>query len=223
VSIALLLVGFGILQGMRHAFEPDHLAAVSTFGARGQSTRGVLRFAAAWSAGHGAVLLLVSGALLMLGKAMPARWTTLLESIVALTLIALGVRAIWHAHILGRVGANHQHVHGDEVHRHQVAHSHLHVGSETFATLPFVVGIVHGLAGSGSLAALAAPRAGSLWGGLAFVVAYVVGTALGMIALAAVLAGPLGQIASGRVRSFVLALSGALSVLVGVYWGALLV
>jgi ABC-type nickel/cobalt efflux system permease component RcnA len=219
VTIALLLIGFGILQGVRHALEPDHLAAVSTFGANGRSRHGVLRFAAAWSAGHGAILLLVSGALLGLGKAMPGAWTNVLEGIVALTLIALGLRALWHARILGRSGSAHNHAHGDEAHQHAAARSHLHVGNETFATLPFVVGIIHGLAGSGSLAALATPRAGSLWGGLAFVV----GTALGMIALAALLAGPLGQIASPRVRSSVLALSGTLSVVVGVYWGSLLV
>lgn len=222
MSFALLLIGLGLLQGIRHALEPDHVAAVSTLGAQTRSGKALVKFAAAWSAGHGTVLLFVSGALVLLGRAMPAAWSTALEGGVACMLIALGLRALWIARGLGLAGERQPHDHGPEAHVHPTKVPHVHVGPETFATLPFVVGLVHGLAGSGALAAIAAPRAHSAWGAVGFVFAYAVGAMLGMVALAALLAGPLGTISSARVRAGVVALSGMLSVGVGLYWGSLL-
>jgi hypothetical protein len=220
VSFALLLLSLGVLQGMRHALEPDHLAAVSTLASHSRSRSAFVKFAAAWGAGHGAMLLLLAGALVLLGRNLSVAWSNALEAGVALMLITLGIRALLQARALGSAGVSMGHHHGEEAHTHAVAaQHHVHVGHETLATLPFVIGIVHGLAGSSTLAALAATRMPSPWRAVAFIGAYGVGAAIGMIALAALLSGPLGKLTSARLRMMLLAVSGAASIVVGLYWG----
>ena len=58
----------GLAAGVRHALEPDHLAAVSTFmSTKAHRTRVPVAYAAAWGAGHALVLVLV-GAVLFLSS-----------------------------------------------------------------------------------------------------------------------------------------------------------
>src|SRR3989442_3799863 len=47
----------GVLLGMRHACEPDHLAAISTLVAEERSARKGLLLGLFWGAGHTAALL----------------------------------------------------------------------------------------------------------------------------------------------------------------------
>src|SRR6187551_1509908 len=91
--------GLGSLLGMRHALEPDHLAAVSTLvtGQRGGYKAAWL--GACWGFGHTCSLLAIGAVLVVLRAEMPARATDVFELGVALMLIALGIRAI---HIAAR-------------------------------------------------------------------------------------------------------------------------
>jgi hypothetical protein len=210
VAFLFMLTLIGLVQGVRHALEPDHLAAVSTLAvqtsAQGQrrSVR-VMKFAAAWGAGHGTMLLVASGSMLVLGRAMPERWSFALEGLVACMLIVLGLRALWHANASARLHAKTS----DDQH-------------SKLPALPFAIGTLHGLAGSGALAALAASRVPSPWDALLFVMAYGAGAALGMVTLAALFAGPIGKVTSAKARTLMVTLSGAASLLVGLYWGAAL-
>ena len=63
--------GLGLVQGMRHALEPDHVAAVSTLVAEQRSATSSVRFAFAWGAGHALTLLVAGGALFALRAKMP--------------------------------------------------------------------------------------------------------------------------------------------------------
>jgi hypothetical protein len=212
VAFLIMLTLIGLVQGVRHALEPDHLAAVSTLAAQTGAQKGrgvrVLKFAAAWGAGHGTMLLVVSGSLLALGRAMPERWSVALEALVACMLIALGLRALWSANTNANANAS--------------AGPHVEIEARHVTALPFAIGTLHGLAGSGALAALAASRVPSPWDALLFVIAYGAGAALGMIALAALFAGPIGNVTSAKARTLMVAVSGFASLFVGLYWGAAL-
>lgn len=59
VTLSACLLGFA--NGLRHALEPDHLAAVSTLVAGERSSKASVRYAAAWGAGHAAMLLVAPG------------------------------------------------------------------------------------------------------------------------------------------------------------------
>jgi high-affinity nickel-transport protein len=207
--MTLTACALGLAAGVRHAFEPDHLAAVSTLVTGARPGRATLRFAAAWGAGHGAVLLAVGGLLFALRAEMPARVADGLELLVAFMLVVLGVRGI------RRARAEPRHA----VHEH--AHEHA-APATSLTALPFLVGTLHGLAGSGGLTAVVAAEQPSLAGGLLTMGLYGLGAAVGMVALAGVATLPLRrQKASGaRILATGGVVASGVSVAVGLAWGA---
>jgi hypothetical protein len=211
----------GFASGMRHALEPDHLAAVSTLVAGQGSPRASMRYAAAWGAGHAAMLVAVGGALLLLRTEMTERASDGLELVVSMVLVALGLRGLAHAARAGRSGAAFAHRHGEVEHAHPGPRDHVHVRGFTLERLPFVVGLVHGVAGSGALAALVASRIPSTFFALSFIVLYALGAAAGMSVLAGVLGWPLARLArSRRALVWVVGASACASLVVGVLWAA---
>src|SRR5262245_63113774 len=85
---------FGSLLGMRHALEPDHLAAVTTLVTGERSSYKAALLGACWGLGHTCALVVVGTVLVFLRAEMPAGIADLFEFFVALMLIVLGVRAI---------------------------------------------------------------------------------------------------------------------------------
>jgi hypothetical protein len=215
----LVLTGglLGLASGVRHAMEPDHLAAVSTLVAEQRSVRASVSFAAMWGLGHGSMLLAVGGLLVLLGCEMPPAFAMFAELGVAAMLVFLGVRALRRARG-GSVAASHQ---AHQAHHLQQPHAHARDGA---LRRPLVVGIVHGLAGSGALTALVLAAGHSPAAALVFMTLYGAGAMLGMSALAGVLRLPLARIAgTTRGTSALLAISGVASVVIGVAWaGAVL-
>jgi high-affinity nickel-transport protein len=219
VSFTACLLGFA--NGMRHALEPDHLAAVSSLVAGERSAKASVRYAAAWGAGHAAMLVLAGGALALLRAELPDIASDVLELIVAVVLIALGVRGLAQAARVGMKarGAAFTHVHGDHAHVHAGVRDHLHLSKWTLARLPFVVGLVHGLAGSGALAALVAAHVGSRAFAVGFIAIYAIGAAVGMATLAGVLGWPLARLARApRFVPALLGVSAVASLVVGIAW-----
>ena len=211
----------GFANGMRHALEPDHLAAVSTLVAGERSAKASVRYAAAWGAGHAAMLVLAGGALALLRAKMTDGISDALELIVAVILVALGVRGLGLAVRSGRGGESFDHAHGELSHAHAGARDHVHVSKWTVARLPFVIGLVHGLAGSGALAALVASHVASPAFAVGFISVYAVGAAAGMATLAGVLGWPLARLArSKRAVPILVGLSAAASLVVGIAWAA---
>jgi hypothetical protein len=221
VIAALTIWILGFTSGLRHALEPDHLAAVSTLVAGEKSARASARYAAAWGAGHGAMLIACGGVLAFVGATLPPVVADAIELLVAVVLVGLGVRGLVIAARAGRAGDPHPHAHGDASHVHAGARDHVHVSGWTLARVPFVVGLIHGLAGSGALAALVASRLASPGFAIVFIVLYAIGAAFGMSALAGVLGVPLSRIVRSR-RGFgiVVGASALTSLVVGIAWAA---
>src|SRR5947209_11748039 len=139
----------GLLLGMRHALEPDHLAALATLLADDRGARRGALLGAFWGLGHTLALFAVGALLAVLGAALPARVADAFELCVAAMLIALGARALRRALRDGGQGALHQHLHGHRAHAHAAPADHVHVGGLTLSLRPLLVGLVHGLAGRG--------------------------------------------------------------------------
>ena len=99
--------GLGSLLGMRHALEPDHLAAVSTLVTHDRGGYKAAWLGACWGLGHTCSLLMIGVVLVALRAEMPARATDLFELAVALLLVALGARAIHIAAKQGEIGRAH--------------------------------------------------------------------------------------------------------------------
>jgi hypothetical protein len=197
--------GLGSLLGMRHALEPDHLAAVSTLVTGERNSYKAAFLGICWGLGHTFALIVVGTVLVVLRAEMPARVADGFELCVALMLIGLGLRAIYLAARQGPAGPSHAHRHGDTVHVHHGASAHIHIGAWTLARRPLLVGAVHGLAGSGALTALVLTTLPSTAARLTYMIVFGLGSTLGMAALSGLLGWPLAH--AGRHRGLARALS----------------
>ncbi len=197
--------GLGLLLGLRHAFEPDHLAAVSTLATRQGRLGDACRLGLAWALGHTASLAAVALLIIAGGLHLPARLAPAADLLVALLLIALGgtviwryARGRWHLHLHthdggpGGAGGPHLHLHS---HAHGAAHEHAHPRGDARRSLGF--GLLHGLAGSAAILVLLIAAAPSRAAQLAYFLAFAVGTMIGMLGVSLSLAA-IVRLASGR-------------------------
>jgi hypothetical protein len=192
-----LALGLGLLLGIQHATDADHLAAVATLATRDRSLPRALRLGSAWGLGHTLTLLAVAGAVAGLGWVITDETARRFEQLVGLVLIVLGARLAW------RLRAQRIHFHG-HVHPGRVPHfhGHSHAGSPARPAhaqdlhrhghrMPMgglVVGMVHGLAGSAALALLAGAALPSPGLQLLYIALFGAGSLLGMALLTGALA-----------------------------------
>jgi hypothetical protein len=210
----------GSLLGMRHALEPDHLAAVTTLVTEERRSYKAALLGACWGLGHTFGLVVVGAVLVALRAEMPAHVAELFEFFVALMLIALGVRAIVHAMRQGAAGPVRAHRHGGTVHVHGAGAPHVHIGTWTLARRPLIVGAVHGLAGSGALTALVLATLPTTAAQLTYVGLFGLGSTLGMAALSGLLGWPLARLGANRRLARAVSLTvGCTSTLLGIAWG----
>lgn len=221
--------GLGSLLGMRHALEPDHLAAVSTLitdrrdahDTHGSNYRAKAAFlGVCWGLGHTCSLISIGAVLVVLRAEMPAAATDVFELCVALMLVGLGLRAIFSAARQGPAGPVHVHHHGRVSHRHPGTPAHVHIGAWTLARRPLLVGAVHGLAGSGALTALVLTTLPTTAARLTYMALFGLGSTLGMAAMSGLIGWPLARVGSNRMlmRGVSLA-AGCVSTVLGLFWG----
>ena len=212
--------GLGSLLGMRHALEPDHLAAVSTLVTGERSSYKAALLGACWGVGHTLSLVILGTGLVLLRAEMPAPLADGFEFCVALMLVGLGLRAIYLAARQGPAGPVHAHQHGSRVHVHSGVPAHIHIGTWTLARRPLFVGAIHGLAGSGALTALVVTTLPSTTARLIYMALFGLGSTLGMAALSGLLGWPLARVGSHRAVARGVSMAvGCVSTLLGLAWG----
>lgn len=214
-SVAGVLLG--LLVGLRHAFEPDHLTAMATLAAEARGPRRGALVGAIWGVGHTLALVAVGAVLLAAGEALPVRLAAAFELAVAGVLVALGIRAIAIAWREGRLGPPHHHRHRDLAHDHGGPTAHVHLGRHTLAWRPLAVGLVHGLAGSGALTALAFAQISSTASRLSYLGLFGIGSIAGM-AIASAIASASFERMNGRSHRTLMFAAGLASIVVGVAW-----
>lgn len=205
--------GLGSLLGIRHALEPDHLAAVSTLLTGERSSAKAAWLGTCWGLGH-TLTLVTAGAMLVLLRAdMPVFASEVFELCVILMLVGFGARAIYQGAWGAPAGPTHSHAKPGRS-------EPVHLRRWTFARRPFVVGAVHGLAGSGALTALVVATLPSTLTRLGYLALFGIGSTAGMAVLSGLLGWPLARVGGHRatVRSLSLAV-GCVSTLLGLFWG----
>ena len=179
--LGLLLLGFGL--GLTHAFDADHIMAVTSLASREPGWRRTLRFCGAWAFGHGLTLLVVGTVVLVLGWNLPEALYGTAEQLVGVVLVALGLWVWWD--LWRRRVHLRAHRHGDVTHVHLVEEQGSRHRSWADHS-PVFVGVLHGLAGAAPLMALLPSiRAGSAAVGLAYLVVFSVGVLASMAAFGA--------------------------------------
>jgi ABC-type nickel/cobalt efflux system permease component RcnA len=204
------VLGLGFLFGLKHATDADHIAAVGAIVSERRGWRAAVSTGALWGAGHALAIVVAGLFVLALQTTIPERVSRLLEFAVALMIIALGGAAL--ARALSRRGDFHSHVHEHD----GVVHRHLHFHEPWEAHLPewhdaaghdrhrigrtglkpFVVGIVHGLAGSAALTLLVLARIDSIPVGLAYLAVFGFGSIAGMALMSLAIALPFSATAA---------------------------
>jgi High-affinity nickel-transport protein len=152
-GLALVAV-IAIALGLRHATDPDHLAAVGTLMASGRERAGrrAAALGAAWGLGHALTLFAFGLPIVVFEAYVPELLQQGAELTVGLVIVFLAVvlLARW------RRGALHGpvHEHGDGAH----LHVHSHAGGERARTRSprsaFAVGLLHGFGGSAGVGVL---------------------------------------------------------------------
>ena len=190
----------GLLIGMQHALEADHVAAVSSLCTGTRSVRRIAAHGAVWGLGHSLTLLIFAGAAVFLDLRFGETMAQVLEGVVGVMLILLGGQVLFrlwrdrfhfhrHRHADGRT---HFHIHshlGENANHDPDHHVHAHASGLPVRTL--LVGMVHGLAGSTALVILTASTVQDPVMGLLYVALFGLGSIAGMTVLSSLLAVPL--------------------------------
>lgn len=181
-----------LLLGMRHATDPDHIVAVSTIVSRERSMSRAGGVGLLWGMGHTATILIVGGAIILLKLAFTPTIGLSLEMAVAAMLIVLGA--------LNVLNVRPSRVVSDSVR-------------------PFVVGVVHGLAGSAAATLVILPLIDDVRWALLYLVVFGLGTIAGMGLVTLAIAAP-AAFAAPRVHSLERSIrlaTGAMSLVFGIY------
>ncbi|MDQ2974446.1 MAG: urease accessory protein UreH [Acidobacteriota bacterium] len=197
----LALLGLGLVFGLKHATEVDHVVAVSTIVSEHRSVFRSALVGGLWGLGHTASLVVVGVIVLVFRAAIPPPVANWLEFGVALMIIGLGLLAMTrvlrrrsdvHLHQHSHEGQSHVHVHFHEAtsrHGHGQSSTHTHAVS-SIGVKPVLVGMMHGLAGSGTITLLVLTQIKSAWLGLLYLAIFGVGSIVGMLLMSGLIGLP---------------------------------
>lgn len=213
MDATLSVILLGLLLGIQHATDPDHVVAVATIvSQRPRFFAGAL-VGVLWGVGHTVTIAGVGGAIILLNLTISPTVGLLLELAVAVMLIALGLlRLLWtfrggehvapehlrdpHDHARGAALHSHAHTHDGIAH----AHPHLHPSRRLLEDLQtigvrqglrsFGIGVVHGLAGSAAVALLVLGTIRDPYWAAAYLLVFGAGTIVGMMAITAAMTLP---------------------------------
>lgn len=215
VNQTLVTFSIGFLLGVKHAFEADHILAVTTLVSEYKNVYKAALIGTFWGIGHTTTLLLIGLFVLLYKVSIPPDLSVLFESLVGLMLIVLGTRAIFNS---SDVLHAHRHSHHDEQH----AHIHIHLSGQQKShqhTRSFFVGALHGVAGSGTLMILILATLRSITSGIFYILLFGIGSIVGMTLMSAAVGIPFMLVNQNftRLTSFIKIFAGILSILFGGY------
>ena len=203
-SGALVALTLGFLLGIRHATDADHVVAVSTIVSEYRNALRGIWVGVSWGLGHTTPLLTLGIVILLMKETVLEQYETVapyFEFGVGIMLVFLGAQVFWKLR-RGRLHI-HEHTHDDNLHLHihsthnpsedahvETPHGFLHAGKPFFRLKSYVIGIVHGLAGSAAVMLLLLPKISSFWVGVGYLLLFGVGTMLSMAAVTLFLGVP---------------------------------
>ena len=221
----ILIMAAGLAIGLEHAFEADHVVAVATQVSKRKSDsislaqrlrKNVFKSSLLgifWGAGHTTTLFFVGLLVFALSIHIQNNIFVGFEFIVGIMLVILGSMTYLNKSIF-KFRHIHPHIHEDGTihthpHKHEEEHKHGHKS--------YVIGCVHGLAGSGSLVVLIASSLGSLEMILSFILIFGIGSMFGMAIISGLIGLPFAFTANiTKVNRILQYVAGSASLLIGI-------
>ena len=203
-----LVLALGFVIGLQHAFEPDHIAAVSTLVSkrnnRSQSIKQQIKedtlkssiIGVFWGAGHTTSLVFMGLLVYVLAVNIPEIIFSGLEIVVGMMLIFLAFTTFTSRKIF-KIKHMHPHTHEDGIVH---IHPHTHDGVHKHTHKSYIIGCIHGLAGSGALVVVTAAALTSVQEILSFILIFGFGSIIGMALVSSLIGIPFAF--SKRISSF---------------------
>ena len=203
VGVVLLI---SLVLGLRHASDPDHLAAVTTLIASEEEREQARKagwMGLCWGLGHGTTLVILGLPLVLFNRFLPERVGQIAEVVIGMVIVALAVRlllrwrrGVFHAHAHSHNGrSDHRHVHS---HKKDGSHEHGHAVPHRGPLGAYGIGFVHGIGGSGGLTLLLLSTISDQAEAAVALLIFAAGTAVSMALLStvfglAIAGGPLAR------------------------------
>ena len=221
----LFVLAAGFVIGLFHAFEPDHVVAVATQNSKSiqknsssffrQIGSGAIKssvLGALWGAGHTSSLVLVSLLIFAFSMSIPNEMFGNFEFGVGVMLVILGLFTYLNRKLFGEKHV-HTHTHDGVIHTHPHAHDTAH----SHGHKSYIIGCVHGLAGSGGLVVLALSTLHDLQTILSFVLVFGIGSIVGMMLVSSAIGLPFSlALYSERINKILRYSVGSISIIIGV-------
>jgi high-affinity nickel-transport protein len=206
---SLFVASLGLVLGIRHSTDADHVVAISTIVTRQRGIRGAALIGSLWGLGHTVTIFLVGCLIILGGVVIPPRVGLSMEFCVALMLILLGILNLTGvmAKIVARLTpaqlAPAGPATGDQWAKADDGEGGGHARrtgaiEETFGRYglyqclrPLAIGLVHGLAGSAAIALLVLSTIHSALWAVLYLVIFGAGTMLGMMSMTAAMSLPI--------------------------------
>jgi high-affinity nickel-transport protein len=198
----LFVTVLGLMLGMRHSTDADHVVAISTIVSRERSIRSAAFIGSVWGLGHTITIFIVGSLIILFGVEIPTRLGLSMEFSVAVMLILLGVLNLsgimqkvtnyFTPAIPGRAIASataRRNPGGTRTERwleQSVGRFGLYQ-----CLRPLVIGLVHGLAGSAAVALLVLSTIHSTAWATVYLLIFGIGTMIGMMCMTVAIAVPL--------------------------------
>ncbi len=195
-----------LFLGLRHASDPDHLAAVTTLIASEEEHErarkaGLMGFF--WGLGHGTTLLILGLPLVLFNRFLPEPVQQAAEVAIGAIIVFLAARLLlrwrrgfYHVHTHAHdEGPDHRHVHS---HEENNLHEHDHAVPHRTPLSAYGIGLVHGIGGSGGLTLLLLSTISNQAEAAGALLIFAAGTAVSMALLSTafgltIVAGPMGR------------------------------
>lgn len=200
MDATISVLGAGFVLGLKHALDGDHLAAMSTLISRKKGLLAPPIIGSIWGLGHTTSLFVAGLLVVLLDVSIPDRLALAMEFAVALMLIGLGLNLLRKIFFGGKLHA-HEHAHGERGH----SHPHIHGTEEAnvdshhetlFDRRPFIIGLVHGMAGSAALMLLVLSTISDRSVALLYIGIFGLGSVGGMLIMSTVMSLPFLLMAS---------------------------
>ena len=200
----LAALGLGIILGLRHSLDPDHVVAVSTIVTEYRNPFRSFWVGISWGLGHTVTILLIGIVIIGIRLAIPDavipdRMALVLEFFVGVMLVGLGAQVVYKI----KRDRVHQHVHGHGQDAHAHFHSHAQapaeekqhhefrvVGRPFFRKKSFVIGAIQGVAGSAALTLLVLAAIDSAFAQSIYILLFGLGSILSMGIMTIVISFP---------------------------------
>ncbi len=232
VSLWLVLL-ISVALGLRHASDPDHVAAVTILVASGETRNKIGRAGLtgfSWGLGHGTTLVIIGLPLIVFSRFLPEPIVRIAETLIGLIIVLLAVQLL----LKWRRGAFHIHEHDhdqegqEERHRHlhphasesDKSHEHSHTAGQRTPLSAYGVGLVHGIGGSAGVVLLLLSTIPSTATAIVALFIYAGGTAVSMALLSAIFGLGLSRKPVARNFERVAPVLGVLALVFGLWYAS---